>query len=52
MSSVLCGIDVSADSFVVLCIDEDGKRLWSSRSLDNDLPDAGDVVIFLVDLAN
>jgi len=35
--SVFCDIDVSANSFVVLCIDRDGKRLGPARSLDNDL---------------
>jgi transposase len=51
MSSVFCGIDISANSFVGLCIDQDGKRLGPARSFDNDLLGAGSLVNFLVDLA-
>jgi transposase len=51
MSPVFCGIDVSANSFVALCIDQDGNRLGPARSFDNDLVGAGSLVAFLIDLA-
>ncbi|MEW5867581.1 MAG: hypothetical protein AB1774_12115, partial [Bacillota bacterium] len=47
MSAIFCGIDVSADSCVVLCVDQSGQPLGQSRTFSNDLAGAGELTAFL-----
>ncbi|MDI6906643.1 MAG: IS110 family transposase [Thermoanaerobacterales bacterium] len=51
MRAIFCGIDVSADSCVVLCVDQSGQPLGQSRTFSNDLAGAEELTAFLLELA-